>query len=101
MVLLLLSPLFLPIDQLRSAGERAFATPFSDRKDSKYCVVGAGLFTMMKAGPHLLTFLNYTKPYGEGEFPAHFAESLPKATQRRAWTEHTAWTAVDYAKGGA
>ena len=58
------------------------------------------MFTMMKAGPHLLTFLKHKKPYGEGEFPKDFAGSLPQSSQRQAWVEHTAWTAVNYAKGG-
>jgi hypothetical protein len=25
---------------------------------------------------------------------------MPKASQRQAWAEHTAWTAVDYVKSG-
>jgi hypothetical protein len=25
---------------------------------------------------------------------------MPLASQREAWAQHTAWTAVDYAKGG-
>jgi hypothetical protein len=53
----------------------------------------------MRVGPHTLSFLNYTKPYGEGQFPNNFLKSIPKASQRQAWVEHAAWTAVDYAKG--
>jgi hypothetical protein len=29
-----------------------------------------------------------------------FGSAMPKASQPQAWAEHTAWTAVDYAKGG-
>ncbi len=53
----------------------------------------------MKAGPHTLSFMNYAKPYGDDS--PNFGRSLPKASQRQAWAEHTAWTAVDYVKGNA
>jgi len=100
MVLLRRESRFPTLDQLRSAGERAFGTSFTGDKESRHYVVQVVLFTIMKAGPHTLSFLNYTKPYGEGEFPQEFGRLLPKASQRQAWTEHTAWTAVDYVKGG-
>jgi hypothetical protein len=100
MVLLLRASRFPTLDQLRSAGERAFGTPFTDDKESRHFVVQVALFTIMKAGRHTLSFLNYTKPYGEGDFPQEFGRLLPKASQRQAWAEHTAWTAVDYVKGG-
>jgi hypothetical protein len=101
MVLLLRESRFPTLDQLRSAGERAFGTSFTGDKESQHYVVQVVLFTIMKAGPHTLSFLNYTKPYGEGDFPQEFGRLLPKASQRQAWAEHTAWTAVDYVKGGA
>jgi len=47
----------------------------------------------------MLSFLNYKKPYGDD--PQRFGRSMPTASQRQAWAEHTAWTAVDYVKGGA
>ena len=101
MVLLLREPQFPTLDQLRLAAERAFGTSFAGNgKESKHCVVQAVLLTLMKAGPHMLSFLNYTKPYGEGESWEEFARSLPKASQREAWNKHKAWTAVDYVKGG-
>jgi hypothetical protein len=100
MVLLLREARFPTLDQLRSAGERAFGTPFNDDKESRHFVVQVVLFTIMKADRHTLSFLNYRKPYGEGDFPQEFGKSLPKANQRQAWAEHTAWTAVDYVKGG-
>jgi len=99
MVLLLREPKFSRLDQLRSAGERAFGTPFSDEKESRHFVVQVVLFTIMKVGPHSLSFLNQTRPYGDDA--SNFGKSLPQAIQRQAWAEHTAWTAVDYVKGGA
>jgi hypothetical protein len=99
-VLLLREPQFLTLEQLRSAGERAFEVPFSDDKESQHFVMQAVLFTLMKTGPHTLSFLNYRQPYGASEFPPDFAMSFPKASQREAWRTHTAWTAVDYVKGG-
>lgn len=96
MVLLLRESHFLTLEQLRSAGERAFGVFFSDDTSSPHCVFQKAFFTLMKAGPHTLSFLNFTKPYGDEEF----GRAMPMASQRQAWAEHTAWTAVDYAKGG-
>ncbi|MGD0931990.1 MAG: hypothetical protein ABR902_15180 [Candidatus Korobacteraceae bacterium] len=98
MVLLLREPHFLTLEQLRSAGERAFRAPFSSDLSAPHCVFQKALFTLMKAGPHTLSFLNYTKPYGDRS--DEFGKAMPMASQRQAWAQHTAWTAVDYAKGG-
>jgi hypothetical protein len=98
MVLLLRESRFLTLEQLRSAGERAFGVPFSGERSSPHCVFQEVLFTLMKAGPHTLSFLNYTKPYGD--HPEEFGKAMPRASQRQAWAEHTSWIAVDYVKGG-
>jgi len=101
MVLLHRKSRFFSLDELRSAAERAFGAPYGGGKESRYCVFQAGFFTLMNAGSHTLSFMNYTKPYGEGEFSEEFGKSLPNARQRQAWAEHTGWwTAVDYVKGG-
>jgi hypothetical protein len=55
LVLLLQDPLF-PWGQLRSAGEKALGSPFSGGKESRHFVMQAGLFTLMKTGPHTLSF---------------------------------------------
>jgi len=99
MVLLLREPKFSTLDQLRLAGERAFGTSFTGDKESQHFVIQVVLFTIMKAGPHSLSFLNYRKPYGDDS--CELGKSWPKPSQRRAWADHTAWTAVDYVKGGA
>jgi hypothetical protein len=96
-VLLLREPKFLTLDQLRSSAQRAFGVSFNGDKESRHCVIQPAFFTIMKAGPHTLSFLNYTKPYGEDS--PEFGKSMPTASQRQAWAGHTAWTAVDYAKG--
>jgi hypothetical protein len=98
MVLLLREPRFLTLDQLRSAAERAFGTSFAEAKQSRHFVVQAAFLTIIKAGPHSLSFLNYTKPYGDDS--PEFWKAMPTASQRQAWAEHSAWTAVDYVKGG-
>jgi hypothetical protein len=97
MVLLLRESRFLTLEQLRSAGERAFGSPFSGDPTSSHCVFQRVLFTLMKTGPHTLSFLNYTKPYGDRS--EEFGKAMLMASQRTAWAEHTVWTAVDYAKG--
>jgi hypothetical protein len=101
MVLLLREPRFLTLNELRAAAEKAFGVPFNGGKESRHFVIQKAMITQMKAGPHMLSFLNYTKPYGEEDFPKEFATSLLQDSQKRAWSEHKSWTAVDYVKGGA
>jgi hypothetical protein len=99
MVLLLRESRFPTLDGLRLAAEKAFGTPFTDDKGSRHYVVQAALLTIVKAGPHTLSFLNQTRPYGDD--PQEFERAWPRASEREAWARHTAWTAVDYVKGGA
>jgi hypothetical protein len=98
MVLLLREESFPRLEQLRQAAERAFGTPFSLDKNSRHCVYTQILFTLMRVGPHTVSFMFYAKPYGENSQELGMAWPVP--SQRQAWAEHTAWMAIDYAKGG-
>jgi hypothetical protein len=98
MVLLLREPRFLKLDQLRTAGETAFGVPFGENKDAPNFVMQTILVTLIRVGPHTLSSLNFTKPYGEDR-QANFLASMKKPAQRQAWAAHTAWTAIDYVKG--
>jgi|SRR5580658_1573686 hypothetical protein len=99
MVLLLREPKFSTLDQLRLTAEKAFGASFTGEKESRHYVIQVVLFTIVKAGPHSLSFLNYRKPYGDDSYD--IGRSWRKPSQRQAWADHTAWTAVDYVKGGA
>lgn len=96
-VMLLREPKFLTLEELRFAGEKAFGKPFTDNKKSHYCVIQTTIFTLMQAGLHTLSFLNYKSAYG-GSYS--IGKKMPTSSQRQAWAEHTAWTAVDYVNGG-
>lgn len=87
------------LQRLRNAGEGAFGVPFSDDSESKYFAIQKGLFTVMKIGPHALSFLHYAKPYLD-ENSREFGAAMPKKSQRQAWARHTAWEAIDYVKSG-
>ena len=100
MVMLLRESRVFGLDRLRGAGEMAFGVPFSDDKESKHFVIQVSLFTLMKVGRHTLSFLQYAKPYLD-EQSREFGAALPKESQRKAWEQHAAWTALDYVKGGA
>ena len=63
-----------------------------------HCVVQRGKVTLMKAGPHLLTFFHLPSPYVEN--PAENQAWLPKAAQREAWVRHSACVGVDYLNKG-
>lgn len=99
-VLLLREPNFSSLEHLRSAGERAFGRPFVTGDATEFCVFQKVLFTLMRIGPHVLSFMFYTKPYFEENSQA-FAKALPLPAQRIAWNQHTSWAAINYARGPA
>lgn len=99
-VLLLREPTFRNLEQLKSAGERAFGRPFVTGDSTEFCVFQKVLFTLMRVGPHVLSFMYYTKPYF-GENSQAFANALPLPAQRVAWNQHTSWAAINYAQGPA
>lgn len=98
MVLLLREPKFPTLEDLRFAAERAFGTSFHSGEESQYFVKEIVLFNITQAGPHTISFLRFSKPYGDDS--GKFGNSLPSANQRQAWTEHKAWFSLDYVKGG-
>lgn len=57
-------------------------------------VTQSGPVTFLKAGPHLLNFFHYAKPYIDN--PRENVDWLPQAIQRQAWAEHRACVGVDY-----
>jgi hypothetical protein len=95
MVLLLRKPQFFSAEELRLAAERAWHTSFAGgKKESKHCVVQSGKITMMKAGPHLLSFFCSPAPYIENH--KDNIDWLPQPVQREAWLQHTACIGVSY-----
>ena len=98
MVFLLREERFPKLEQLRQAAERACGVTFSLDKDSRHCVYTQAFFTLMRVGPHTLSFMFYTKPYGDDS--KALGESWRLPNQRKAWAEHTVFMAIDYAKGG-
>jgi hypothetical protein len=94
MVLLLRIPHFFNAQELRLAAQRAWGISFEGGEGSMHCVVQKGPVTLMKAGPHLLNFFHYAKPYIDN--PTENVEWLPQLRQRKAWIEHLACVGVDY-----
>ncbi len=93
-VLLLRTPHFFNAEELRLAAERAWRTSFAGGEGSMHCVAQSGKATLLKAGPHLLSFFYYPKPYVDK--PKEQIDWLPEEAQRRAWIEHSACVGVDY-----
>ena len=99
MVMLLRRSHLFGADELRSAAERAWHRSFSgEDKKSKHCVVQEGSVTLMKAGPHLLSFFSYPAPYVED--PKANTDWLQHTNQREAWVQHTACYSVDFMNDG-
>ena len=96
-VLLLRESRVTSLDNLRLACTRAFGVGFSSNITDRFYVIQKVLFTIIKAGPHVMSFMHYAKPYGEDR-TAEFLSSMSSPSQRRAWTDHTAWEAVNYVK---
>src|SRR5579871_2004878 len=94
-ILLQPGPRLLTIGQLQAAAERAWGVSFAfeEEKQTNF-VVQVGEVVLMKAGPHILNFLHCPKPYFDN--PRTDTQWLTEEYQRQAWTEHEAWTAVDY-----
>jgi hypothetical protein len=97
MVFLLREERFPKLEQLRQAAERAYGVNFSLDKNSRHCVYTQVFFTLMRVGPHTLSFMFSTKPYGSNSDVLGKSWRLPD--QRTAWAQHTVFMAVDYAKG--
>lgn len=98
-VLLLQKPEFPNLKELSAYAEKAFNVPFATENTSNYCVFQKVLFTLMRVGPHVLSFMFYTKPYFESQ--PDFVHNLPILAQRAACEKHTGWLAINYAKGSA
>ena len=96
-VLLLQSADFPNLKQLSISAEKAFNVPFATENATNYCVFQKVLFTMMHIGPHVLSFMYYTRPYFQDELD--FVRNLPLPSQREACEKHTAYLAMNYAKG--
>ena len=96
-VLLLQRSEFPNLKQLSACAEKAFNVPFATENTTNYCVFQKVLFTLMQIGPHVLSFMVYTKPYFEGQLD--FVRALPLPAQRAACEKHTGWLAMNYAKG--
>lgn len=93
-VMLLRQPHLFQAEELRQAAERAWRVPFDGKASSKHCVAQSGHVTLLKAGPHLLSFFYYSAPYVEK--PGENLSWLPRLSQQRAWAEHLACIGVDY-----
>ncbi|HXN32529.1 MAG TPA: hypothetical protein VN894_11725, partial [Polyangiaceae bacterium] len=81
-------------EELRLAAQRAWHTSFSGGEGSVHCVAQSGTATLLKAGPHLINFFYYPRPYIDN--PGEQTDWLPQASQRQAWIEHFACVGVDY-----
>ena len=81
-------------DELQLAAERAWRVAFDGAGSPLHCVAQAGGVILMKAGPHLLSFLHFKRPYLEN--PKENIAWLPRGEQQAAWSEHIDSLAVDY-----
>lgn len=94
-VLLQRVPHFFSAAELRLAAEKTWGASFTNGgANSMRRVKQSGNATLMKAGPHLLNFFQYPRPYIDN--PESNVDRLPLDSQRQAWVEHSAYVAVDY-----
>src|SRR5260370_1841472 len=54
---------------------------------------------VMKVVPFILTILSSSRPYFERDPKELGVDWLPQSGQRSAWSEHTAWTAINWVSG--
>jgi hypothetical protein len=85
--------------EIQLAAERAWHRSFDgDEKESMHCVKQMGTAMLMKAGPHLINFFYYPRPYVEN--PKENIEWLSHPSQRQAWIQHSGCLGVDYMNHG-
>jgi hypothetical protein len=98
-VLLLRKPHLFTAAEIQLAAERAWHRSFDgDEKESTHCVKQLGTAMLMKAGPHLINFFYFPRPYVEN--PKENIEWLSHPSQRQAWIQHSGCLGVDYMNDG-
>jgi hypothetical protein len=95
-VILQRKPHFYDAKELQTAAEKAWGVSFDGGENSKHFVVQEKTVILMKAGPHMISFFQQSRPYGDQGDPKNDVDWLPQESQRRAWAEHAGFTAVDY-----
>lgn len=84
--------------EFREAGQRGWGFPFDGVASKMHFVANKGLFTMFKAGPHLINLFYSDLPFADN--PAENDSWLPQEVQRKAWREHVAVVGFDYLNEG-
>jgi hypothetical protein len=82
-------------DVLRLAAERAWGISFSN---SSHFVMQSGDGAIMSITPYMFNVLSAPQPY-LGRDPREHAKPLPESSQQKAWSEHSAWLAIDCING--
>ena len=98
LVVLLRKPHLLSEEELRAAAEKAWGLSFAESDGSTRYVVTSGDARVLNAGQHLLSFHSSNEPYVA--VPKDDLSWLPKASQQRAWAEHSACLYVYYLTPG-
>ena len=86
-------------DVLRLAAERVWGIRFERGEECEHFIMQNGNSFVMRARPFMFTILCSSKPYFERDPQKLAAEWLPQPSQRSAWSEHTAWTAINWVNG--
>jgi hypothetical protein len=95
MIVLLRKPHPFSMEEIRLAAERAWGVSFAIGKGSMRAVYRSESWTVLQAGPHVLSFYDSDKPYVDT--PEGDVGWLANASQQRAWVAHKAFTSVQYA----
>jgi|HubBroStandDraft_5_1064220.scaffolds.fasta_scaffold550994_2 hypothetical protein len=85
-------------EEFRQAGQRGWGISFDGVASKMHFVVNKGVFTMFKAGPHVVNLFYYGSPMVED--PAKNDAWLPQEVQRKAWRDHIAVVSFDYLNYG-
>lgn len=98
LVLLLRNPIFFDTERL-SASIQYFDAMSSIEGTTDNFVTSSGETAIVYLKPHMISLLNSDKPYFNVD-PNEYAKLFPQASQQQGWSEHRAWTSLDYLRGG-
>jgi hypothetical protein len=90
-VFLLKEPRRFTKEELQAAAESAWGKKFDGIEDPMYFVFQQGEFTIVKPGAHIISVLRQPHPYADNQRVGW----LPRAEQKKAWMDHTAWASLD------
>ena len=80
-------------EELRAAGELGWGKKFDGKEDPMFFVSAHDPLPVLKAGPHIICVTSVAARYSDDD--ERVLSQLPQPEQKKAWTEHHAFTILE------